>query len=316
MSTDMQSVQTLGSKRKRKIKLTAGDRIFNIVVYTLLVLLTLAALYPVLHVLFASVSDPVRLMRYNGIMLRPIGFTWEGYKLVLEDNRILTGYTNTLIYVSLGTAINMLMTIMGAYTLSRRKLLFKRPFMVMITITMFFGGGLIPWFLVVRELGMFNNLAAMVIPTALNTWNMILLRIGFQQVPLELEEAAEIDGASQFYTLTRIILPLSKASLAVILLYYLVGNWNSWFNPMILLQDRAKFPLQLFLREILILNESSIGSQAGASSTSVSTSIGTTAYRELVKYCTIVVATVPIMLVYPFLQKYFMKGVYVGSLKG
>ena len=303
-------------RRTNRMKYTTGDLIFTIIIYTILVLMTLAALYPVLHVLFASVSDPVRLMSYNGIMLRPIGFTLEGYRLVFVDQRILTGYTNTMIYVGLGTLINMVITIMGAYTLSRRNLMFKRPLMIMVTITMFFSGGLIPWFLVVRGLGMYNNLAAMVIPTALNTWNMILLRIGFQQVPLDLEEAAEIDGASQFYILTRIITPLSKATMAVILLYYLVGNWNSWFNPMILLQDREKFPLQLFLREILLLNDAAAGTQAGSTQTGVSTSIGTTAYRELVKYCTIVVATAPIMLIYPFLQKYFMKGVFVGSLKG
>lgn len=300
----------------RQFKRSSTDILFNVLVYGFLILLTLMAIYPVLHVVFASVSDPVRLMSHNGIMLKPIGFTLEGYKLVFNDSRIITGYLNTLLYVGLGTAINMLVTILGAYTLSRRELFFKRPLMILITITMFFSGGLIPWFLVVRNLGLYNNLGAMVIPTALNTWNMILLRIGFQQVPLELEEAAEIDGASQAFTLTRVIIPLSKATLAVILLYYLVGNWNSWFNPMILLADRDKFPLQLFLREILLLNEASTGTSAGSQAASVSTAIGTTAYRELVKYCTIVVATVPIMLIYPFLQKHFMQGVYVGSLKG
>lgn len=300
----------------KRIKLSTGDKVFNVIVYSLLVLLTFASLYPVLHVVFASISDPVRLMRYNGIMYKPIGFTLEGYKLIFRDNRIVVGYLNTLLYVGLGTAINMLFTIMGAFTLSRRNLFFKRPIMILITITMFFGGGLIPWFLITRELGFYNNVWAMVIPTALNTWNMILLRIGFQQVPQELEEAAEIDGASQAYTLTRVILPLSKAILAVIFLYYLVGNWNSWFNAMILLKDRDKFPLQLFLREILLLNDSSAAVSGGSQAANVSTSIGTTAYRELVKYCTIVVATAPIMVVYPFLQKHFMQGVYVGSLKG
>lgn len=269
-----------------------------------------------MHVVFASVSDPVRLMNYNGIMWKPLGFTTEGYKIVFSDSRILTGYKNTLLYVGLGTLVNMVFTSMAAFTLSRRNLYFKKPIMILITITMFFGGGLIPWFLVVRELGMYNNLAAIIIPTAISTWNIILLRTGFQQVPHELEEAAEIDGASQFFIFTQVVLPLSKAILAVILLYYLVGNWNSWFNPMILLKDRKKFPLQLFLREILILNEASSGTAAGSMNTSVSTSVGTTAYRELVKYSTIVVATVPIVLVYPFLQKHFMKGVFVGSIKG
>ena len=302
-------------RRKRK-KMTTGDMVFSGIIYFLLLLLTFITLYPILHVVFASVSDPVRLMRHNGILFKPLGFTTEGYKIVFGDSRILTGYKNTLIYVSLGTLINMLMTIMAAFTLSRKKLGLKRFFTIFITITMFFGGGLIPWFLVVQDLGMTNNLASMVIPTAINTWNIILMRTGFQRIPRELEEAAEVDGASQLYILAMIYVPLSKAIVAVIFMYYLVGNWNSWFNPMILLKDREKFPLQLFLREILVLNEASGGTAGGSLNTNVSTTIGTTAYRELVKYSTIVVATVPIVLVYPFLQKYFMKGVFVGSIKG
>lgn len=304
------------TKRSNHIHQSFSDITIQIVIYLILIAITLACLYPILHVVFASLSDPVKLMAHNGIMLKPIDFTIEGYKLVLNDNRIVTGYQNTALYVGVGTLINMILTILAAFTLSRRNLYWKRLLMMMITVTMFFGGGLIPWFLVVRELGMYDNLAAMVIPTAISTWNIILMRTGFQAIPQELEEAAEVDGASQFYILTRVILPLSKAILAVIFLYYFVGNWNSWFNPMILLKDRDKFPLSLFLREILLLNESSTGTQAGSQAGGVSTSIGTTAYRELVKYCTIIVATVPVMMVYPFIQKYFMKGVYVGSLKG
>lgn len=296
---------------------TKGDIIFDIVNCTLLIIITLLCLYPILHIFFASISNPEQLVTHRGLIVAPLGEpTLNGYKLVFKDNRIPQGYMNTLIYVGLGTLLNMLMTVMGAYTLSRRNLYWKKAIMIIVTITMFFGGGLIPWFLVVKSMGMYNNLAAMIIPTALNTWNMIIMRTAFEGVPQELEEAAEIDGATPFYSLVNIILPLSKAVLAVIFLYYLVGNWNSWFNAMVLLKDRSKFPLQLILKEILVQNDSSASTVGSSGAVVISSVQGTTAYRELVKYCTIVVATLPIMFIYPFLQKYFVKGVYVGSLKG
>lgn len=296
---------------------TAGDRTFDVVNYTLLILIGLICLYPILHILAASVSDPTLLMSHRGPLLWPLGeANLNGYQLVFKDNRILLGYVNTLVYVGLGTALNMVITVMGAYTLSRRGLYWKKLIMVIITITMFFSGGLIPWFLVVKDLGMYNNLAAMVLPTALNTWNMIIMRTAFENVPKEMEEAAAIDGASNGYVLLHIILPLSKAVLAVIFLYYFVGNWNSWFNAMVLLKDREKFPLQLILKEILVQNDSSATTVGTGGAVVINSVQGTTAYRELVKYCSIVVATLPVMCIYPFLQKYFVKGVYVGSLKG
>lgn len=210
----------------------------------------------------------------------------------------------------------MALTIMGAYTLSRRDLMLKNAIMIIITITMFFGGGLIPWFLLMKQIGLYNNLLAMVLPTALNTWNMIILRTGFQSLPYELEEAAVIDGASQVKILTKVILPLSKPVLAVIFLYYLVGNWNSWFNAMVLLKDRALYPLQLLLKEILVMNDSTMSSVGSAGGVSINSVQGATAYRELVKYCVTVIVTAPILCIYPFLQKYFVKGVFVGSIKG
>ncbi|MFS0869256.1 carbohydrate ABC transporter permease [Paenibacillus xylanilyticus] len=295
---------------------TWGNRVFDIVNYTLLSLLTMACLYPILHIVFASFSDPAQLVAHKGLLLRPLGFTLDGYKLIFKDNSLLIGYRNTLIYVGLGTLVNMVMTIMGAFVLSRRDLYFKNAIMIVITITMFFGGGLIPWFLLMKDIGLFNNLWAMILPTALSTWNIIILRTGFQAIPLELEEAATIDGASQARILMYVILPLSKATLAVIFLYYLVGNWNSWFNAMVLLQDRDKFPLQLLMKEILVANDSSATTMGSAGGVVIDSAGSSTAYRELVKYCTIVVSTIPILMVYPFLQKYFVKGVYVGSIKG
>lgn len=302
---------------KSKIGRWAPSNIcFNIINYGVLTILTLLCLYPMLHVLFASVSDPTELISHRGLLLKPIGFTMSGYRLVFQDNSIWTGFKNTLLYVGLGTLVNMVMTIMGAYALSRRDLMLKNAIMIVITITMFFGGGLIPWFLIMKEIGLYNNVWAMILPTALNTWNMIILRTGFQSLPYELEEAAVIDGASQSHILMNVILPLSKPVLAVIFLYYLVGNWNSWFNAMVLLKDRARYPLQLLLKEILVMNDASMSSVGGAGGVSINSVQGATAYRELVKYCITVIVTFPILCVYPFLQKYFVQGVFVGSIKG
>lgn len=295
---------------------TLGENVFDVVNYILLFIISLLCIYPVLYVVFASVSDPVRLQANNGLLYKSLGFTLEGYKLVFKDKSLLLGYGNTFFYVIAGVAVNMVFTIMGAFVISRRNLYWKKAIMIMITITMFFGGGLIPWFLTVKNLGMYNNWAALVFPFAINTWNMIILRTGFQTVPYELEEAAKIDGANDLYILVNVILPLSKAVLAVILLYYVVGAWNSWFPAMVFLRDRSKLPIQLIMREILIVNDTSAIQQGGSASLNSGTFQSSTAYRELIKYTTIVIATFPIMCFYPFIQKYFVKGVYVGSLKG
>ncbi len=296
--------------RKRE---TIGDTIFTIVNYVLLTGLILIILYPILYVIFASLSDPMLLKQNRSFLFAPLGFTTEGYKLVFEDPGITTGYINTIIYVIVGVGLNMVLTSMGAFVLSRRDLYWKKAIMIMITITMFFGGGLIPFYLLVRDLGMNGSWLALIIPYGINTWNMIILRTGFSAIPLELEEAAEIDGASTLTVFIKIVLPLSKATLSVILLYYVVGAWNSWFPAMIFLNERSKYPLQLIIREVLVLNDTSnMGQSANASSLfSASTS-----YRELVKYSTIVISSFPIMMFYPFVQKHFVQGVMLGSLKG
>ena len=304
------------NKKAQIGKWAPANVIFNCFNYIVLTVLTLLCHYPILHVIFASLSNPTELIAHQGLLFKPLGFTLSGYKLVFQDDSILLGFKNTILYVGLGTVLNMIMTIMGAYTLSRRDLMLKNAIMVIITITMFFGGGLIPWFLFMRQLGLYDNLWAMILPTALNTWNMIIMRTGFQALPYELEEAAVIDGASQGNILLNVILPLSKPVLAVIFLYYLVGNWNSWFNAMVLLEDRDKYPLQLLLKEILVMNDSSMSSVGSAGGVSINSVQGATAYRELVKYCITVIVTLPILCVYPFLQKYFVKGVFVGSIKG
>lgn len=288
-------------------KPSAGERAFDLINGLLVALITLACLYPILHVFAASLSDPVRLMRHMGPMVWPQGFTLEGFKVVFKNPNIYSGYRNTVFYVVVGTGISMVLTTLGAYALSRKGYPFRRFLMVAIVFTMYFGGGLIPNFLLVRTLGMYNTAWALLLPTAIGTWNLVVMRTSFATVPESLAESAYIDGANDFVILWRIFLPLSKATLAVIALFYGVGRWNSWFEAMIYLRRREMFPLQLILREILISNSAS-----GNSSMDVEIFY----LDEVIRYATIVVATLPILLVYPFLQKYFMKGVMLGSVKG
>ena len=291
-------------------KKTIGERIFDICNTTFMILLMVLSFYPILHVLNASFSDPNNLMAHTGPILHPLGFTLKGYELVFQNPNIWSGYKNTLIYLVAGTAINLLMTSMGAYVLSRKGADLVRPLMFIITFTMYFGGGLIPFYLMMKNLGLINNIWAMILPGAISTYNLIVMRTSFMAIPESLIESAKLDGANDFVILFKIILPLSKAILAVMALFYGVGYWNSWFNAMIFLKDRKLFPLQLILREILISNDQASMSQGMNSPTQQDL------YKPLIQYCTIIVGTVPIFFVYPFLQKYFTKGVMIGSLKG
>jgi putative aldouronate transport system permease protein len=299
-------------------KKTAGERIFNCINITFLTILAIACLYPMLYVLFASFSDPIELMKHRGLILRPLGFTIEGYKLVFKNPSITTGYLNTLFYVTAGTAINLFMTSLGAYVLSRKNVLWKNTIAFMITITMLFSGGLIPFYLLVKSLGMVNTRWALIIPGAISTYNLFVMRTSFASIPDSLEESAKIDGANDFIILFRIILPLSKAVLAVMTLFYAVGHWNAWFNAMIFLRKRELFPLQLILREILLANDmQSMSNLEGLVDVSVQANADIVYFaRLLVQYCTIIVATLPILFLYPFVQKYFVKGVMIGSIKG
>ncbi|MFU0799298.1 MAG: carbohydrate ABC transporter permease [Xylanivirga thermophila] len=293
-------------------KRTTGEKVFDVINVIIMILLMISCLYPMLYVLFASISDPKALSQHRGILLKPLGFTLKGYDLVFSNPNISSGYINTIFYVIIGTAINIFMTSLGAYVLSRRDLYWRKLITFLITFTMFFGGGLIPYYLLVQKLGLINTRAAMIIPGAVSTWNLIVMRTSFLSIPDSLEESARLDGANDFTILFKIILPLSKATIAVMTLFYAVGHWNEWFNAMIFLRDRELFPLQLILREILITNDTkdmtiiTDASQLGEQDI----------YKSLVQYCTIIVATVPILFIYPFLQKYFVKGVMIGSVKG
>lgn len=293
-------------------KKTLGDRAFDAINAALLILLSLICLYPILYVFFASFSEPHRLSIHRGMILKPLGFTLEGYKLVLKNPNIVTGYINTLIYVIVGTAVNIVLTSLGAYVLSRKGMFWGRYLMLMVTFTMFFGGGLIPNYLLMLKLNLVNNRLAMIIPGAISTWNLIVMRTSFLAIPDSLEESAKIDGANDFTVLFRIILPLSKAIIAVMVLFYSVGHWNAWFNAMLYLRKRELFPLQLIIREVLISNE--VKDLAGVAGDA--NGADRDQYKHLVQYCTIVVATLPILCAYPFMQKYFVKGVMIGSVKG
>lgn len=292
------------------IKESAGRKVFNAFNVLFMLFLIIIMAYPIYYVIMASFSDSNELMRHTGVLLRPLGFNLNAFESVFHNPNILRGYKNTLIILVLGTCINMIMTSLTAYALSRKGLMFGNAITMFIVFTMFFGGGLIPSYLLINGLGIMNTYWAVVLPGAMSTYNFIIMRTGFASVPDSLEEAARIDGASHITILVRIFIPLAKATMAVILLYYVVGHWNSWFPAMIYMQKRRDLqPLQLVLRSILIANDT-------ASMQSSGVGIDQEAIGESIKYAVIVVSTLPILVIYPFLQKYFVQGVMIGAVKG
>jgi len=291
-------------------KKSLGSLLFDMVNVILMCLLIITTAYPFVYVIFASLSDSNMLVSHTGLLFQPLGLQMDAYNMVFSNPNILSGYGNTLLIVVGGTLINLLFTSLGAYGLSRKGLMLIRPLTIGIVFTMFFSGGLIPVYLLVYNgLHLGNSLWALVLPTAISTFNLIVMRTSFAAVPESLIESGRIDGAGEFKILFRIVIPLSMPVIAVMILYYGVAHWNSWFSAMIYLRDRELYPLQLILREILIQNSvDSMTSAAGGSDDKYS--IG-----ESIKYATIVIATLPILLVYPFLQKYFAKGVMIGAIK-
>jgi putative aldouronate transport system permease protein len=271
-------------------------------------------LYPVWYVVVASLSDSNLLVRHSGLLLQPLGFSWDAYVKVFKNPMIVQGYMNTLFVLGMGLLCDMTMTCLGAYFLSRPNLMFKKPVALMITISMFFSGGMIPTYLNMKDLGLTQSLWGLIIPFMITTRNMIILRTSFEAIPNSLVEAAEIDGAGHLTVLWRVILPLSKAMLAVIALYYGVGIWNGWFWASAILRDRSMYPLQVVLREILLAN--SVSNETMAAAATDSGAGDKIPLAETVKYATIMVATLPELMVYPFLQKYFVKGVMIGAIKG
>ncbi|GIN55967.1 carbohydrate ABC transporter permease [Lederbergia ruris] len=291
-----------------KIKASLGERIFDFLNVLFMLVLVFATLYPFLYVLFSSLSDPGLLAKNRGILYLPLGFTVKAYELVFQNPMIIVGYLNTIFYVVVGTTINILLTSIGAYALSRKNAMLTKPIMMFITFTMFFSGGLIPTYLLIGQLGMIDTRWALIIPNAISVWNLIIMRTSFKGIPDSLEESARIDGANDWTILFRIILPLSLPVIAVMILFYGVGHWNAYFDAMIYLRNNDLWPLQLVLREILIENSTDnfITGVGGGDRYPIG---------ETVKYATIIVATLPILFLYPFLQKYFVKGVMIGSIK-
>ena len=292
-----------------KIKKSKGERVFQVFNYAFLTLIMLVCLYPVWYVAVASFSNSNALTQHSGLLFRPIGFSMDAYKKVFQNPMIGKGYLNTLFILIIGVFLDLVMTSLGAYFLSRKRVMFKKPIMLFIVFTMFFSGGMIPFYINLKELHLTNTLWGLIIPFMITTSNLIILRTSFESIPESLIEAAQIDGAGHIRILTTIVLPLSKAMLAVMVLYYGVSIWNSWFWASAILRNREMYPLQIILREILLSNDTN-SMTAGASATD------TEAIGMSIRYATIMVATVPILCVYPFLQKYFTKGLVMGSVKG
>ncbi len=291
---------------RNKIKQSLGDQIFDIFNVIVLGLLVIVCIYPFWYVICASFSKSSLFMSHSGILFKSVGFSLAAYEKVFENASLWVGYANTIFYVVAGTSINILMTVLAAYFLSRKNVPGKSIIMIFIMFTMYFSGGMIPAFLNIQSLGLYNTRFALLLPGAVSTFNLIIMRTAMMGVDDCMEESARLDGASHFKILFQIMLPLTRATLAVLILYYGVDHWNSWFNAMIYLDDKSLEPLQLILRQILIINDMS-DMNIGEDQELIS---------ETIKHATIIVSTVPILLLYPFLQKYFTKGMMVGALKG
>lgn len=292
-----------------KIKRSIGENIFIAVNATLLFCIMFVCLYPMWHILAASLSDATKILSHRGLLFWPEGFSLEAYGLVFSNRWILIGYENTLFYVVVGTLLNVTLTVVAAYALSREQNTLRKGIMLMITFTMYFSGGLVPTYMLINNLGLANTRWVLIIPGAVSAYNLIVARTFFAGIPVALEESAKIDGANDFQVLWKIFVPLAKPIIAVLVLFYGVGHWNSWFNASLYIQNRNLMPLQVFLREILIQNTTE-------SMTTSIDSVDKMMVGETVKYATIIVATLPILVLYPFLQKYFVKGVMIGSIKG
>ena len=294
-------------RKKAKMQESFGERLYTVVVYTLLCGFGMLILIPLLHIISGSFSDPMALLK-GEVGLLPEGFNLGMYKLVFRDDEIWQSYRNTIVYTVVGTSISVTLTACGAYPLSRKDFYGKNFFMGLFAFTMYFTGGMIPTYLLIKKLGMLDTMWALVLPSAVSTYNLIIMRTFFQtSIPDELIESAAIDGCNDLGVFFRIVIPLSAPIFAVMVLFYGVSQWNSWFPALLYISDRDLYPLQMILREVLIQGEMS--EMTGA--------IGDVeVIGDGLKYATMVVATLPIMCLYPFLQKYFVKGVMIGAVKG
>lgn len=304
----MSDKMKIAKKTGHVMKDTLGDKVFHIITYIILGLLALIILYPVYFIIIASISDPDAVLA-GKVVLYPVDITFSGYEKILERTDVWQGYLNTIVYTVGTVVLSLVVTIPAGWALSRKTLPGKKFWMIYFIIPMFFGGGLIPFYNVMSKLGLVNSPWAVVLPAILSVWNLFMTKTFFtSSVPNGLIEAATIDGAGHFQIFGMIVIPLSKAILAVMALYYAVGQWNSYFNAMIFLQDETMYPLQLILKEILIATESTVG---GTGETILEQ------YRlaNQLKYVSVIVSSLPVLMLYPFVQKYFAQGVMIGSLK-
>ncbi|MCR2805174.1 carbohydrate ABC transporter permease [Paenibacillus soyae] len=295
--------------KQQTLKSKSDERVFDAIVYAIAAVIMIIVLYPLVYVVSASFSDPSKVLS-GDVWLLPKGISLDAYTSIMDNDKIWRGYLNSIIYTVVGTVINILMTLLAAYPLSRPDLPGRNGFMVLITLTMFFGGGLIPTYLLVKDLGMVNTMWALIIPGAIATYNLIVMRTYFQtSIPWELQEAAHMDGCSNWRLLLSIILPLSKPIIAVMVLFYAVGHWNSFFPALIYLQNEELHPLQLVLREILMISQSAFeGGSIGLEKQIL--------LAETIKFAVIIISSLPVLIMYPFVQKHFVKGVMIGSIKG
>lgn len=297
-------------KKAGKAPQSVSDKTFQTVLYVMSVLIVIIILYPLYFVIIASFSDPSAVSG-GQVWLRPIGVTLDGYKELFRHSEIWTGYGNTILYTLTGTLIGLIVNLFAAYSLSKKDLVGRKFFNLMFIFTMFFNGGLIPTFLTVKDFHLYNTFAVMVLPFSVSVYNIIVARTFFQtNIPEDLNDAAKIDGCGNLYYFFKIVIPLSKAIIAVIALWTAVGMWNSYFNALIYLKDSAKYPLQLILRNILITNNLQMSFGSGEAMQIA------LRLSNLMRYSVIIVSTVPIMCFYPFVQKHFNQGVMIGAVKG
>ena len=299
------------SNTRRRIRTSPDDRIFYAVINIVLTLIFLSVLYPIIYIVSSSFSSGAAVAS-GKVTLFPVDFSLEGYKVVFQYRSLLTSYRNTIVYTTLGTLINISVTMMAAYPLSRDSLPFRKFFSFLFVFTMLFNGGLVPSYILVRDLKLMNTMWALLLPIAMSVYNMIIARTFIQNtIPKEMLEASQIDGCNDTQFFFRMILPLSGSLLAVLSLMYAVGHWNSYFSAMIYISNRNLLPLQMILREVLVMSQ--IDPALINDPELMAARMG---LADLLKYSLIVISTVPILLVYPFVQKYFVKGVMIGSLKG
>lgn len=289
-----------------------SDRTFEILNITFVSLIVIVIVYPLLFVISASISDPLAVSS-GKMWLYPVDITFEGYKRILAEGEIWMGYRNTIFYTTVGTLIHLCILLPCAYALSRKELGGKKYFLFFILFTMMFSGGLIPTYLVIKNLGMLDTMWALVIPGVVGAWSILVARAFFQQtIPDSLIEAAKIDGAHEFKIFFKIVIPLSLPIIAVMALFHAVSLWNQYFNALIYLTDRDKYPLQLILREILVVNQMQLGEGSGEQTESLVQQVRT---AGLIKYAVIIVSSLPLLIAYPFLQRFFVQGMLIGSVK-